>query len=239
MVSGVQRSTHRGEHGSMGLPPLWMPLLLRGIITRQRLNYLALIPVEWRLSFMIEHEFCMATDISKILAMGELSSWAEQTPQTDPLFHVSAAGLRLTRRAFKRVAPTAISLFIKTECFTSLWSLELLFCCSWSGDHGIPPWKGDKFITSTRHKDTLSGSTRGLILGSPTAWSHACNQLALRVFVDESQRCLFTCWTNKSVYMDVTNCAFSVSTQVSLATNENWYQYTDENIDFESFKMLN
>lgn len=203
MVSGVQRSTHRGEHGSMGLPPLWMPLLLRGIITRQRLNYLALIPVEWRLSFMIEHEFCMAADISKILAMGELSSWAEQTPQTDPLFHVSAAGLRLTRRAFKRVAPTAISLFIKTECFTSLWSLELLFCCSWSGDHGIPPWKGDKFITSTRHKDTLSGSTRGLILGSPTAWSHACNQLALRVFVDESQRCLFTCWTNKSVYMDV------------------------------------
>lgn len=25
---------------------------------------------------MIEHEFCIATDISKILAKGELSSWA-------------------------------------------------------------------------------------------------------------------------------------------------------------------
>ena len=222
MVSGVQRSTHRGEHGSVGLPPLWMPLLLRGIIRRQRLNYLALIPVVWRLSFMIEHEFCMAADISKILAMGELSSWAEQTPQTVPLFHVSAAGLR-----------PAISLFIKTECFTSLWSLELLFCCSWSGEHGIPPWKGDKFITSTRHKDTLSGSTWGLILGSPTAWSHACNQLALRVFVDESQRRLFTCWTNKSVFMDVTNCI------QCFYTNENWYQYTNENIDFKSFKKLN
>lgn len=56
--------------------PPWMPSLLKGIITRQRLNYLVLFPVVWRVSFMIEHEFCMAADISKILAMGELSSRA-------------------------------------------------------------------------------------------------------------------------------------------------------------------
>lgn len=140
MVSGVQRSTHRGEHGSVGLPPLWMPLLLRGIIRRQRLNYLALIPVVWRLSFMIEHEFCMAADISKILAMGELSSWAEQTPQTDPLFHVSAAGLRLTRRAFKRVAPTRHITFHKNRMLhlpVISWTFILLLVIRWTWNPSV------------------------------------------------------------------------------------------------------
>lgn len=59
--------------------PPWMPSLLRGIITRQRLNYLVLVPVVWRAPFMIEHEFCMAADISKILAIGGVHKlgWAQ------------------------------------------------------------------------------------------------------------------------------------------------------------------
>lgn len=192
-----------------------MPSLLKGIITRQRLNYLVLLPVVWRVSFMIEHEFCMAADISKILAMGDLASWA-QTRRADLLFHPSAEGPRLTRRAFKSVASVAISLFIKTECFTSPRSLELLFCCwarlmirlTWN-----PSVKGGQihYLGRTqRHFVWLH--LRPNLLGSPTACSHTCKQPALRVFVDESQRRLFMCRTNKLVFKDVTETEFRVST---------------------------
>lgn len=66
---------------------------------------------------MIEYEFCMTADISKILAMVDLSSWAghglgARTRGTDLLFHSSAAGPCLTQPAFKRAAPKAISIFI-------------------------------------------------------------------------------------------------------------------------------
>ncbi len=59
-----------------GPSPLECLRFLRGIITRQRLNYLVPVSVVWQASFMIEHKFCMAADILKILAMGKPSSWA-------------------------------------------------------------------------------------------------------------------------------------------------------------------
>lgn len=132
--------------------------------------------------------------------------WA-QTQQTDLLFHPSAAGPRLTRQAFKKVAPIAISLFIKTECFTSLRSLEL-FLCRWMrlviGLAWNPSVKGGQIHylgLTQRHFVWLH--LRANLLGSPTACSHAYKLTALRVFVDETQRCLFVCKTKKLVFMEV------------------------------------
>ena len=138
--------------------------------------------------------------------MGELG-WA-QAQQTDLRFHLSAAGPNLTQWVFKRAAPITISLFILTVCFTSLRSLELLLCCrarrvigfSWN-----PSVKGGQIHylgTTQRHFVRLHLTAN--LLESPTACSHAYKWTALKVFVDQSWRCLFMWRTKKLVFMEVT-----------------------------------
>lgn len=61
------------------------------------MNYLVLLPVVCGVSFMIEHEFCMAADISKILEGRTVKLGWAQTMQTDLLFHLSASGPCLTQ----------------------------------------------------------------------------------------------------------------------------------------------
>lgn len=94
-------------------PPLWMPSLFTGIITRQRLNNLAASP-------------CCVTGFSYDWAWILHDCWHFENPcygrsvklgrvrtrDTDLLFHSSAAGPCLTQPAFKRAAPKAISIFI-------------------------------------------------------------------------------------------------------------------------------
>lgn len=113
--------------------------LFKGIIRRQRLNNLELLSVVWRFSIIIRHEFCMAADISKILARGSKQTFVSPTRYGT----TDAAGIQRGRLG---------SLSMKT-CFTCSWSPELfiLLRCMMtpSGLHGSPPlMRGSKFITS-------------------------------------------------------------------------------------------
>lgn len=114
--------------------------LFKGIIRRQRLNNLALLSVVWRFSIIIGHEFCMAADISKILAR-----WGGKQTFVSPTHYgtTDAAGIQRGRLG---------SLSKKTR-FTCSRSPELCILLSRvttpSGSHGFPPvMRGSKFITS-------------------------------------------------------------------------------------------
>lgn len=148
----------------------------------------------WRVSFMIEHEFCMAADISKILAMGELSSWAghRRGKQTFSFIRVLRDHV-WHGELLKRAAPITISLFIKTECFTSPRSLELLLC-RWArlmiGLTWNPSVNGEQihYLGSTQWHFVFL-HLRSNLQGSPTACSYAYKQPILRVIVDDDPRC--------------------------------------------------
>lgn len=67
-------------------------LLLKGIIRRQRLNNLALLPVVWRFSLIIGHEFCIRPVTFQKSSLGEANG---------PLSRLSVTRPRLTPPAFK------------------------------------------------------------------------------------------------------------------------------------------
>lgn len=139
---------------------------MRRIIRRQRLNYLVLLAVVWRVSFMIEHEFYMASDISKIIATGERSmSNSENRP------FVSCECFRTTSdTAFRWAAPWRRIAFHNNRMLhlpVISWTFIVLLSLTHDRVNADSLHeRRDKFITSARHKDILSSSAWQLISGS-------------------------------------------------------------------------
>lgn len=153
---------------------------------------------------------------------GEPTSWAGQRRCQQTFCFIWAL-----QEHVKRVAPIAVSLFIKRKCFTSLWSLELSLC-----------WWARVVIRLTWNPAINGGQIHYLRLTQRHfVWLHLrlisrdhqqhvathINSHPLRVTADKSQWCLILYRMIPLVFRKVAETEFRAATQLSKGQNEHWY----------------